>query len=272
MHDFPTTPVDPYHVIAALYDLEHDGIRDDIDLLLSFAEVAGDPVLEMGCGTGRVLAPLADAGHTVVGLDRSTTMLNRARSRLTDPDIAARVTLVEGDMAEDAPLSGEPFAMVLFTLNALMHLPSPDLQMAALTSARKRLAPDGLLVIDIVNPAPDYLVSLASAPALEWSCPLDDGAIVDKWTIRHVHPVDQVIDTTLWYDQVGTGGAFLRYRTQFDLRYLHPNELSLMLRAAGFAGVHMYGGYELEPLDDASDRILVTAEPAPAFNPHHVDD
>jgi len=267
MHDSPTAPVDPYHVIAALYDLEHDAFHDDIDLLLSFAEVAGDPILEMGCGSGRVLAPLAGAGHTVVGLDRSTTMLDRARSRLSSQDIANRVTLVEGDMSGDTSLPNEPFAMVLFTLNALMHLPSPDLQLAALTSARNRLAPDGLLVIDNVNPAPDYLVSLASAPALEWSCPIDDEATIDKWAIRHVHPIDQVIDTTLWYDQVGIGGAFLRFRSQFELRYLHPNELSLMLRAAGFTGIHMYGSYELEPLDDASDRILVTAEPA--TRPNH---
>lgn len=269
MHEPPTRPVDPYHAIAAFYDLEHDPFHDDIDLLLSFAEVAGDPILEMGCGSGRVLAPLAGAGYTVIGLDRSTTMLDRARSRLTDQKVAARVTLVEGDLAGDSPLAGEPFAMVLFTLNALMHLPSPDLQLAALTTARNRLAPGGLLVIDVVNPTPDYLVSLASSPALEWSCSLSDGSMVDKWAFRHVHPVDQVIDTTLWYDQVSSGGAFLRHRTQFDLRYLHPNELSLMLHAAGFTGIHMYGSYELDPLDDASDRILVTAEPVRTLDRHH---
>ncbi|MDQ3657799.1 MAG: methyltransferase domain-containing protein [Chloroflexota bacterium] len=256
-------PVDPYHAIAALYDLEHDPFRDDIDLLLSFAEAMGGPILEMGCGSGRVLAPLAEAGSTVVGLDRSTTMLDRARTRLASTSFADRVSLVEGDMAGDVPLPSEPFGLVAFTLNALMHLPSPELQIAALADARNRLAPDGQLIIDIVNSTPDYLVSLTSSPALEWSSPLDDGSIVDKWAFRQIHSVEQIIETTLWYDQVKSGGELLRRRSQFDLRYLHPNELSLMLDAAGFADVHMYGSYELDPLDDSSDRILVTAKAMP---------
>ncbi len=263
MQERRTLPVDPYSAIAGHYDLEHDPFRDDIDLLLSFAEATGGPILEMGCGSGRVLAPLAGAGFSVVGLDRSTAMLDRARTRRGGTQFADRVTLVEGDMAGDVPLPGEPFGLVAFTLNALMHLPSPELQMAALANARNRLGPNGQLVIDIVNPTPDYLVSLASSPALEWSASLDDGSIVDKWAFRHLHPIDQVIDTTLWYDLVKSGGELIRHRSQFDLRYLHPNELLLMLDAAGFADVRMYGSYELDPLDDSSDRILVTAEAMP---------
>lgn len=265
-------PVDSYHAIAALYDLEHDPVRDDIDLLLSFAEATGGPILEMGCGSGRVLAPLAGAGYTVVGLDRSTTMLDRARVRLANANLLDQVSLIDGDMAGDVPLPGEPFRLVVFTLNALMHLPSPELQMAALANARNRLGPNGQLVIDIVNPAPDYLVSLASSPALEWSTPLDDGSVVDKWAFRHIHPIDQVIETTLWYDLVWPGGELVRHRSQFDLRYLHPNELLLMLDAAGFADVHMYGSYELDPLDDSSERILVTAEAMPANHDERAED
>lgn len=260
MHEPRTTPVDPYHAIAALYDLEHDSFRDDIDLLLSFAEATGGSILEMGCGSGRVLAPLAGAGFSVVGLDRSTTMLDRACARLANANLVDRVSLVEGDMAGDVPVPGEPFGLVVFTLNALMHLPSAELQMAALANARNRLGPKGQLVIDIMNPAPDYLVNLASSPALEWSASLDDGSVVDKWAFRHVHPIDQVIETTLWYDLVSSEGELVRHRSQFDLRYLHANELSLMLDVAGFAGVHMYGSYELDALDDSSGRILVTAE------------
>ncbi len=259
MNDAAAGAVDPYHAIAALYDLEHDPFRDDIDLLVSFAEATGGPILEMGCGSGRILAPLAEAGFTVTGVDRSTTMLDRARARLANASLDDRVALVEGDMSGDSPIPGGPFQMVVFSLNALVHLASPDLQLAALAHAGNHLAPQGQLVIDIVNPAPDYLMSLAAAPALEWSSALEDGSIVDKWAWRQVHPVEQVIDTTLWYDQVRPGGELVRHRTQFELRYVHPHELSLMLRAASFTEVRMYGSYELDPLDDSSERIIVTA-------------
>ncbi len=258
------SPADPYQAIAELYDQEHDPFHDDVDLLLQFAEVSGGPIIEMGCGSGRVVAPFAEAGFSVVGIDRSSTMLDRARKRLTPLGFGDNVSLVEGDMESDAPVPGGPFGLVAFTLNALMHLPTPDLQATALANARHRLAPGGLLVLDIVNPAPEYLVSLAAAPTLEWSGHQADGSVVDKWSFRQVHAVDQVIATTLWYDRVSVDGTLTRLRSAFDLRYLHPHELELMLTVAGFRDIQMYGGYELEPLDDSSDRLIVTAEPIPA--------
>ena len=65
--------VDPYAELPELYDLEHAGFTEDIDLYLRLAEVVGDPILELGCGTGRVLGPLAAAGHRITGVDRSQT-------------------------------------------------------------------------------------------------------------------------------------------------------------------------------------------------------
>src|SRR5215210_4150658 len=95
---------DPYAELPELDDLEHAGFSEDVDLYLRLAEVVGDPILELGCGTGRVLGALAAAGNWVIGVDRSRPMLDRARSGLqvqaqsgTD---SRRVTLVEGNMTE----------------------------------------------------------------------------------------------------------------------------------------------------------------------------
>ena len=255
-----TRQVDPYHAIAALYDLEHDPFQDDINLILNFAGLTEGPILEMGCGSGRILAPLAEAGFTIVGLDTSTTMLERAQTRLANEAPAAQVSLVEGDMADATHVPGDPFGLVMFTLNSLMHLPSPELQLTGLANARRSLAPGSQVLIDLVNPTPDYLVSLAAGPALEWSAHLDDGSIVDKWAFRNIRAVDQIIDTTLWYDRVGAGGELHRFRSQFELRFVHANELALMLTAAGFTDIRTYGNYDLDPLDDSSERIFVTAE------------
>ena len=74
---------DPYAELPELYDLEHAEFTEDVDLYLRLAEVVGDPILELGCGTGRVLAPLAAAGHRVTGIDRSRAMLDRARATLS---------------------------------------------------------------------------------------------------------------------------------------------------------------------------------------------
>src|SRR5215218_11514137 len=112
---------DPYAELPELYDLEHAGFMEDIELYLRLAEVVGDPILELGCGTGRVLAPLAAAGHRVTGVDRSRPMLDQARSALNgqegDGDIWQRVTLSHGSMAEAEGAPGGPFGLVIFWLN-----------------------------------------------------------------------------------------------------------------------------------------------------------
>src|SRR3954453_3214199 len=71
---------DPYAELPDLYDLEHVGFTEDIDLYLRLAEVVGDPILELGCGTGRVLGPLGAAGNGVSGIDRSKPMGDGAGS------------------------------------------------------------------------------------------------------------------------------------------------------------------------------------------------
>src|SRR5215218_4513880 len=117
-------PDDPYAEIPELYDLEHAGFSEDIDLYVRLAEVVGDPILELGCGTGRVLGPLAAAGNRITGIDRSRPMLDRARSMLQAHATtnSQRVTLVEGSMTEAERAPGGPFGLVIFSLNGLMHL------------------------------------------------------------------------------------------------------------------------------------------------------
>ncbi len=74
----------PYDSIAAYYDLEHRSFTEDIDFYLQFIEAAGDPVLELGCGTGRILRGIAEAGFAVTGVDSSAPMLDFARTALRD--------------------------------------------------------------------------------------------------------------------------------------------------------------------------------------------
>lgn len=260
MNDDAVNPADPYHAIAELYDLEHDGFRDDVDVLLTLAGMASGPILEMGCGSGRILVPLARAGHRVVGLDASKTMLDRARMRITKADIGDRVSLFQGDLADATKAPGGPFGLIIYSLNALMHITTPDQQLEALRNALIALGADGQVIIDVTNPTPDYLVSLAASPALEGSWPCADGSVVDKWGFRRINARDQVIDTNLWYDQTGSDGSLTRIRTHFSLRYVYLNELTLMLSIAGFTGVRAYGSHELDPLDDTSERIFITAE------------
>ena len=73
--------------LVDLYDLEHDQFDDDIACFMNFIEAVGDPVLELGAGTGRFLIPIAEAGFRVTGLDASEPMLAKAADRIAETEL-----------------------------------------------------------------------------------------------------------------------------------------------------------------------------------------
>ncbi|MGN6484126.1 MAG: class I SAM-dependent methyltransferase [Thermomicrobiales bacterium] len=262
MSDFsdPSSAPDPYADIADLYDLEHDEFDDDLELYLGLLDNVGGPFLELGAGSGRLLAPIAEAGYAVTGLDASPPMLERARARLRDANLLDQATLFQGRMEDASSAPGGPFGLIAFSLNALMHLDTPEVQREALAAARTAMRPDGITVIDTMNPTHEQLAHLIGRNHLEGSWETADGAMVDKWSHRDLLSVDQTIDTLLYYDRIAQDGTIRRTRSSFLLRYVTPTELELMLELAGFTRWHIYGGYDLSPLSDDSDRIIAIAE------------
>ena len=254
---------DPYSQLPDLYDLEHASFDEDLDLYLQLAEVVGDPVLELGCGSGRVLLALAAAGHRVTGLDRSQPMLDRAASGVADAGLSSRVSLHLGQMRDAGQVSGGPFGLVLVPLNGLLHLTTIADQRATLGAIHDALDPRGQLVIDLLNPSPDALHAFNHALTHEGEWQLDNGDRVDKFAARSLISSEQLIRTDLWYDQVRGDGTFQRTATRFDMRYLHRAELELLLELTGFTDWQVYGSYDLEPFDDQAERIIVTAELTP---------
>jgi SAM-dependent methyltransferase len=259
-------PDDPYVELPELYDLEHAGFSEDVDLYLRLAEVVGDPILELGCGTGRVLTPLAAAGHRITGIDRSQPMLSRARSMLHEHGdmLSQRVTLVEGSITEAERAPGGPFGLAIFSLNGLMHLPAAAEQRAALASARRALDPRGMLVIDVLNPTHELLETFDGRVQLEGTWRKSDRTVVNRFSARSHDAAEQRINTELWYDLIDTDGQIRRVRSAFPMRYVVASELALLLEVTGFAEWTFYGSYDLDPFDDASHRLIVTAEVTPS--------
>jgi SAM-dependent methyltransferase len=253
-------PDDPYADIAELYDLEHDGFADDVPFYLQSVTAVGDPVLELGCGTGRLLRPLAQAGFRATGVDRSAAMLARAEASLRPAAAKRRVTLHLGEMTGAADAPGGPFGVAILGLNGLLHLPDPDEQIAALTAIRTAMDPRGQVIIDVLNPTPAYLGGLEHGVGHEGSWETGDGCVVDKFTARTVDASAQIIRTRLWYDITGPDGQVRRVRTSFDLRFIYRHELELMLQIAGYASWQVYGDYELGPHTDSADRLIIAAE------------
>ncbi len=252
--------IDPYAEIAEFYDLEHDGFDEDILSIMNFIESTGDPVLELGVGSGRFLQPIVDLDFRVTGLDSSGPMLDRARLRIAEFAKPELVTLVQADLAEADQAPGGPFGIVLLGLNALLHAKSSAKQRQVLAAARRALDPRGQLIIDVLNPTPLALAQFDQSVVHEGSWHRTNGDLVQKFSTRRLSTATQTIHTELWYDVTEPGGALTRLNTGFDMRYLHASELELMLEAAGFPSWEIYGSYDLDPFDDHAERILIAAE------------
>src|ERR1035438_5395020 len=88
-------PMSEYDLIAPFYDIEHAHFSEDLDLYRNFAELCGGKILELACGSGRVLLPLAQEGHNVTGVDTSAEMLALGRTQIEAAGVAAHCTLVQ---------------------------------------------------------------------------------------------------------------------------------------------------------------------------------
>jgi len=251
---------DPYAAYARFYDLEFEGFDADLLPIEQFARRAGSPILEVGCGTGRVLLPLAQAGFEVTGVDLSPAMLDIARRKVATAGLQQRVTLVKQDMR--ALALDRPFNMVVVALNSFSHLLTLDDQLAALDRIREHLRPGGLLLIDLFNPDLTRLVELEGQVALDRIKTMDDpdtGRRVMRFRSEQADLARQVIDVTYVADEVDAQGSVTRTIFPFSMRYLFRYELELLLRHAGFHVEAIYGSYDLDEFDTDSEKLLAVA-------------
>lgn len=249
---------DAYAAIAPYYDLEFAGFDADVDLYLGYAGVVGSPILELGCGTGRLIAPLAAAGHHAAGIDASSAMVTLARARLAEAGLLS-VDLRVGDMTDLHAFPEANFRMVFSAINSFLHLETRDDQLAALRAARRVLHPDGILVLDLFHPTPAVLQSLDDQLRLDGQWELPDGTRLDRLSHRLLHLAEQTVETTLYYDRTDESGTLTRTVATYRTRYVHRFEMEGLLSEAGFAMEGTYGSYQLDPLDDSSPVMVFVA-------------
>jgi SAM-dependent methyltransferase len=253
--------------LAALYDAVNAG-RGDAAFWRTMADATGHgPLLDIGCGTGRVLLPLARAGHEMTGIDLSAAMLARARAKAAaEPaEVRDRVRLLQADMTS-FDLGRRPFAAIFSTFGGFHHLRTVEEQLSCLERCRAHLRPRGRLVLDLVNADPAPLPYLrdeepadgeATAELVDWT----DGRRIRSWidAIGYQSSL-QCQDSEITYEIIEADGSSRRLTETFQLRYVFRYELEHLLARAGFRVVALYGGYDCSPLGDDSSVLLAVAE------------
>ena len=244
--------------MAALYDAFV--FEDDLPLYLELARSQGERVLEVACGTGRVVAPLVKAGFQVVGVDASPHMLALARTKLDG--VGADADLVEADM-RSFRLDRLDFDLAIIAVKSFAYLLERDDQLRCLQTVYAHLRPGGLLAIDFLHPRPEFV-----APPI--------GVLRDDLVQRGhgdgcltVSRVESVISVDLArqtrvirsaYEVVDARGAVVEKRfVEWPYRWTYRFEAEHLLERAGFAIEALYGGYRRESFTADSKAMLFVA-------------
>jgi SAM-dependent methyltransferase len=251
-----------YAALARYYDLENANFTEDLGYWLDLADEHGDPILELGCGTGRVLLNLARRGHAVTGIDSSPDMLARLQASLgaaTGQHLAQPPQIVQAAF-EEFELA-QRFNLALMPFNTFMHLLTTEAQLSFLARVRRHLAPEGVLALDLPNPAE---AGAASEQGLTLERSFADGdRTVQQFASIAIDHASQLSHVTWIYDSVGPDGAIQRSIVPLTLRLTYPAEMSLLLSRSGFSSVRLYGNYDRSPFADGAPRMLVLAAAEP---------
>ena len=249
-----------YDRFAPYYDLEFGSFEDDLPLYRALAAQSGDPLLELGCGTGRALLSLAADGYQVSGGDLSPAMLARARACMAGRGLGRQVTLVEDDIRSLAGVPAVHFGLAFSAINSFLHLETQADQLATLVAVARRLRPGGRFVADLFPPHADILIEY-DGRLLHAATFRDEqtGERIDKFTSSTLDQAEQRLDTTFFYDRQRPDGTVARTAASFVFRYLGRYELALLLERAGFVDVTFYGSYDRDPFTAASDRMIAVA-------------
>lgn len=254
-----------YSLIAPYYDLLHAGLTQDIGFALSLAARHPGRLLELGCGTGRLLLPLARAGHPILGLDNSLPMLELARRKLgaEPPAVQGRAGLAAADMTASA-LAPAAFSLALVAYNTFLHLDRTAAR-AALRAISRQLQPGGRLLLDLANP---YAVlqtpedQLLSAEKIVTDH--ETGNVIVVMAANRLRPEDQELDISWLYDvSPVVGGPVARTVVQVTYHYYFPHEVELLLEQAGLQLEALYGNYNQSAFSEAAERLLVVAARRP---------
>jgi SAM-dependent methyltransferase len=250
--------------IADYYD-ESPVVKERTQDVAFYREAAreyGDPILELGCGTGRITMALADAGKRITGLDLSVRMLERAVEKRTALRVEARerLQLIQGDMTEFD--LGEQFRLIIIPFRPLQHLLEVKQQIACLDCVRKHLAPGGRLVLDVFQTDAERIHDpIHQRETLVTEYKTTDGRKVRiSERVAAFHRAGQRNDVEMIFAVEHPGGRKERLVFAWPLRYFFRYEVEHLLARCGFKVGAEYGNFDRTPIRDDSPEMIFVAE------------
>lgn len=225
----------------------------DVDFYRGLARESGGPVLELGCGTGRVLLPIARDGVACTGLDSSEAMLEELGRRRP----AANLRLVKGPM-QYFDFGSDRFGLIFSAFRSFQHVLTVEDQLACLAAVRRHLAPGGLFAFDVFAPKLERIARVEEPEAEEARWKEGETEVVRFTGVRR-DPAAQVMEVTFRYESRAPGRPSESESVRTKMRYFFRYEIEHLLARSGFLDVRVFGGFDRRPFDYFSGETVVLA-------------
>ena len=263
---------DGWDEYAPFYDWENARTlgRRDLPFWRTVALQVGGPVLELGCGTGRLSIPLGRAGVPLVGVDRSEAMLARARARVRRAGLSRRVHLIRGDIRmlpfagsgvqsrKARARQGQPFEMVLAPYGMLQSLLKERDLVETLAAVHQVLRPGGTFGIELVADLPSWAEYRKRVSLSGWRGRTGGARISLVESVRQ-DPARRLT----FFDQEFTErrGRSAMVRTfSLAFRTLSVPQIVRRLEKAGFEISALLGDYKGRQWDSRADVWVILAK------------
>lgn len=237
-----------------LYHAHHNLHTEDLVFWLGLAAQQPGPILELGCGTGRVLIPLAQSGHRVVGLDNDSGMLALLKANLP-PALEQAVRVFRADFTRFRLACS--FGLILMPCNTYSTL-SQDERRSTLRHVREHLSREGAFAVSLPNP--DWLRSLPARSPAEveevFAHPLDGEPVQVSSAWRRTRAEFVLV----WhYDHLKPDGTVERLTVQQKHDLAPVADHLAEFRAAGFAQVQSFGDFDRSDFSADSAELILLA-------------
>ncbi len=246
-----------YDSWASIYDSVYSYVRGDIPFYVDLACKTGGPVLELGCGTGRVTIPVSEAGIEITGVDFSKEMVRVARAK-TESLISPRKNpnfLIANMCAFDLD---RKYKLVIIPFRGFLSLLTVEDQIATLNNIKKHLHTDGILAFNIFVPDLEMLTDGGDIPYHFRD--VTDPKTGSRYVLWHQSNYDnhsQIIDSRIIIESLDMDGVVeKRLYRDFQMRYVYRWEMEHLLTAYGFEIISLYGDFAKSPFDNSSNEMI----------------
>jgi SAM-dependent methyltransferase len=254
-HDDPTLP--STFDDAELYDMLLDKCDYGVEFYTRLAQEAQGPVLDVACGTGRILIPCLRAGVDIEGLDYSPAMLDKLRMKLPADRPPPRLT--QSDMSHFQ--LDRQFALVMIPFNAFGHNLTQEAQLGCLRTCRDHLQPGGLLAFDGYFPSLEIVGAAQGTRVLEGEIPHpESGRTLRMYDTRRFDRVNQIQHSVNEVEFLDAAGNVSERRcSSTSIRWVYKGEMALLLQLSGFSRWEISADFAGTPLERESDGMVVRA-------------